>query len=122
MRFEPSRKFLGFPCSIVGTGTAYEYMTRQYFSLDEKVYPEGLNSSGYLSLRNEDKYIRRFLQVKKKVYFEKPDRITLKEFIRRNKEPAAICVVGHFIFAADGDYWSFFNNDEDRVVCVWFLE
>ena len=47
--------------------------------------------------------------------------ITLSEFLKDHKEPCGICVLGHFLFAANGDYWSFFDNDQDKVVCVWYF-
>lgn len=121
MRYEPDQKFLGLPCSMVGTGCAYEYMTGSYFSTASKNRPAGLQKDGYLPLNMEDKYIRQFLQVKKKKYFKRDERITLAEFLRDYKGPASICVYGHFIFAVDGNYWSFFDNDTDMVVCVWYL-
>jgi len=121
MRYEPDPKFRELPCSMVGTGCAYEYLKGDYFSTARKNYPFGLKPDGYLSLDLEDKYIRQFLSVKKKRYYKKDERITLSEFLKTCKEPAAICVLGHFIFAAGGDYWSFFDNDNDLVVCVWYL-
>lgn len=121
MRYEPDPKFNGLPCSVVGTGCAYEYLSGDYFSTAPKNMPFGLSSDGYLSLKCEDQYIRRFLTVKKKRYFEKNERITLAEFLATNKGPAAICVLGHFIFAVDQDYWSFFDNLTDKVICVWYL-
>lgn len=121
MRYEPDQKFYGLPCSVVGTGTAYEYLTGDYFSTAKKNLPTGLKSNGYLSLELEDKYIRRFLTVKRKKYFKKDERMTLSEFIKDYRGPAAVCVLGHFLFAVDGNYWSFFDNDLDKVVCVWYL-
>jgi hypothetical protein len=121
MRYEPDPKFNGLPCSVVGTGTAYEYLTGAYFSTAPKNMPFGLKSNGYLSLRCEDAYIRRFLTVKRKKYYEQKERVTLGEFLKDYKGPAAICVLGHFLFAANGDYWSFFDNESDKVVCVWYL-
>lgn len=121
MRYNPDQKFSGLPCSVVGTGTAYEYMTGDYFSTSPRNLPRGLKSDGYLTLEAEDKYIRQFLTVKRKVYVKRDDRITLSEFLKDHKEPCGICVLGHFLFAANGDYWSFFDNDQDKVVCVWYF-
>ena len=119
MRHEPNPKYHNFPCSVVGTGTAYEYLTGNPFSMD---MPKGIKDNGYLPLSNEDAYIRQFLKVKKKKYYQRKDRITLARFLNDYKGTAAVCVLGHFIFVDNGDYWSFFDNDEDPVVCVWFLD
>jgi hypothetical protein len=121
MRHDPDPKFDGLPCSVVGTGTAYEYLTGSYFSTASRNMPYGLKPDGYLSLDLEDKYIRRFLTVKRKKYYKKDERMTLSDFLLGYKGPAAICVLGHFLFAVNGDYWSFFDNELDEVVCVWYL-
>ena len=118
MRYEPNSKYYCFPCSVVGTGTADEHLTGKDFSI---VIPEGIKPDGYLPLADEDKYIKQFLTVKKKRYFQRKERITLSEFLCNYKGAAAICVLGHFVFVDNGDYWSFFDNDNDMVVCVWYL-
>lgn len=119
MRHEPHQKYNCFPCSVVGTGTAYEYLTGKEFPM---TMPKGINPDGYLPLKDEDAYIRQFLTVKKKKYFQRKERITLSEFLNNNKDAVAVCVLGHFIFVDGSDYWSFFNNECDMVVCAWYLE
>ena len=119
MRHEPSPKYNCLPCSVVGTGTAYEYLTGKDFPL---TIPEGIKADGYLPLADEDAYIRQFLTVKKKKYFKRNERLTLAQFLRVYNGPAAVCVLGHFLFVDNGDYWSFFDNDSDMVVCIWYLE
>ena len=118
MRHEPNPKYHNFPCSVVGTGTAYEYLTGNSFPM---IMPKGIKDNGYLPLADEDAYIRQFLMVKKKKYYQRKDRITLSHFLSDYKGAAAVCVLGHFIFVDNGNYWSFFDNDEDPVVCVWYL-
>lgn len=49
MRYTPSDKYNGLPCSYVGTGCAYENITGELFPLP---FPEGLEDNGYLSLFN----------------------------------------------------------------------
>lgn len=119
MRYEPDLRFYYSPCSVVGTATAYEHLTGKLFPMGSM--PQGLKPDGYLPLADEDKYIREFLRVKKKKYFRRNERQTLVVFLREYKGAAAVCVLGHFVFVDNGDYWSFFDNDNDMVVCVWYL-
>lgn len=119
MRFTPDEKFLEFPCSYVGTGCAYEDIYEMPFEPD---LPEGLREDGYLSLDSEDKFLRKFLPVRKKQYFRRKERIPLREFLAANTEKCAVCVYGHFIYVSGHNYWSYFDNEDDMVVCVWYLK
>lgn len=46
----------------------------------------------------------------------------LLQFLSENTNRAAVCVLGHFIYVNGEDYWSFFNNENDPVVCVWYIK
>lgn len=118
MRIEPNAKYQGMPCSYVGTGCAYENIWGEPFRYP---VPENLRNDGYLSLDDANKFIRAHLMVRKKVYFRKNERITLREFLAKNTEACCVCVYGHFIYVNGKDYWSFFDNEDDQVVCVWYL-
>lgn len=118
MRIEPLRKFYCFPCSYVGVGCAYEDIYKEDF---KALLPEELKSSGYLSLDDANRFIRKHLKVRKKVYYRRKDRFTLKEFLENNSERCCICVLGHFIYVNGKDYWSYYDNDDDPVVCIWYL-
>ncbi len=117
-RITPSAKYRGLPCSYVGTGCAYEDVFKKPFDIP---LPEGLKDDGWLTLENENRYIRQYLPIKKKQYFKRNERITLWEFLETNTERCGVCVYGHFIYVNGKDYWSFFNNEEDPVVCVWYI-
>lgn len=119
MRIEPESKYMGFPCSYVATGCAYEDMTGGVFRPD---LPEGLKDDGYLTLDGANTFIRKFLRVRKKSYYTKAKRVTLREFLETNTEKCCVCVYGHFLYANGKDYWSFFENEDDKVVCVWYLK
>ena len=122
MRFEPDPKYSGLPCSVVGTGCAYEYTTGNYFPLNSKTTrPYGIRPDGYLPLDAEDKYIRGFVQVDRKKYYKRGERPLLKDFLATNDKVCAVCVYGHFIFVAKNTYWSFFDNDNDEIVQIWYL-
>ena len=70
----------------------------------------------------ENKFIRSFLKIKKKQYFKRTERVSLKEFLEKNTERCCVCVYGHFIYVDGNDYWSFFDNDNDKIVCIWYIE
>lgn len=118
MRKDPPEKFRGMPCSYVGTGCAYEDYYKKPFTA---TLPDGCHKDGYLSLDNMNKYIRQVLPIKKKLYYSRASRQPLKEFLKQNKGPMVICVLGHCIYAYNGDYMSFFDNNNDPVVCVWHI-
>lgn len=119
MRFEPHPKYHGHPCSYVGTGCAYEDVYGKPF---DKPLPPGLKDDGYATLETENKYLRSIIPVRKKQYFRKGERPILKNFLLQNSERCCICVYGHFIYANEHDYWSYFNNDNDEIVCIWYLK
>lgn len=118
MRITPNNKFRGYPCSYVGTGCAYENVTGMTFISS---LPEGLGKDGFLSLDNMNRFIRKYLRIRKKTYFKRAERVSLKEFLTRFTGRACVCVLGHFVYVSGGDYWSFFDNDDDAVVCVWYI-
>lgn len=119
MRFEPHPKFNGYPCSYVGTGCAYENIYGEQFP---HPLPPGLKGDGYATLETENKYLRSIMPVRKKQYFKRGERPLLKDFLKENKEPCCICVYGHFLYACGQDYWSFFDNDNDEIVCIWYIK
>ena len=119
MRIIPDKKFLHKPCSYVGTGCAYEDIYNKPFNAP---LPEGLQPDGYLSLNDENKYIRGLLEVDKKIYYNRVNRVPLKFFLKDNDKRACVCVYGHFIYVNGHDYWSFFDNEDDLVVCIWYLK
>ena len=118
MRIEPNPKYHGMPCSYVGTGCAYEDIWKEPFC---PPLPEGLRNDGYLTLDGANKFLRAHLKVRKKVYFRRNERIPLREFLENNTEQCCVCVYGHFVYVNGRDYWSFFENEDDPVVCVWYL-
>lgn len=120
MKITPNPKYDGKPCSYVATVCAYEDIFPGQ-SLPE-IYPEGLDDSGYATLDAINKYIRAILSIKKKTYYKRSERITLQEFLQTNKKQCLVCVLGHFIYVNGQDYWSFFENENDKVVCVWYLK
>ncbi len=119
MRIEPSPQYRNLPCSYVGTGCAYEDITGGGFNVK---MPEGLKDDGYLSLDAANKFLRTHLNVRKKVYYKRSERFTLAEFLKDNTEKCCVCVYGHFVYVNGKDYYSFFDNENDKVVCIWYLK
>lgn len=113
MRLSPSRKMDDLPCSMVTIGCATENINPEI--------PEGLKKDGYLSLDAMNRYIRKNLNVRKKEYFKRGIRPILKDLLNHNKEKAVICVEGHYIYADGENYYSFLENDNDSIVCIWWL-
>lgn len=119
MRIIPRRKYIGEPCPYVATACAYEDLCKKDYT--EKL-PEHLRDDGWSTLDNMNKYVRQVLPVKKKVYYKRNERKTLAEFLIDNDTKCIVCVLGHFIYVNGRDYWSFFENGNDLVVCVWYLK
>lgn len=119
MRVTPNSRFFGQPCSYVGTACAYEDYYGKSFPGG---LPDGLKANGYLSLEGENRYLRSWLPVSKKVYFKRGERPLFRDFLRTNTARCCVCVFGHFVYVKGADYWSFFDNEEDEVVCVWYLK
>lgn len=119
MRITPSPKYNGKPCSYVGTGCAYEDTTGKPFTAQ---LPADLKQDGYLTLESMNRFIRQHLPIRKKTYYKRSERKTLSQFLENNEDRAAVCVLGHFLYVKGKDYWSFFDNENDPVVCVWYIK
>lgn len=119
MRITPKAKYIGQPCSYVGTGCAYEEFFGKEFS---EPLPGNLADDGWSTLENTNRYVRRLLPIKKKVYYKRSERFSLNTFLASNTERCMVCVYGHFVYVDKSDYWSFFDNETDKVVCVWYLK
>lgn len=129
-RITPDNCLVGTPCSVTAMACANAYnaedrhrMEKRYTDID-KYYSDELNlDDGYLSLDGFNRMVRKFFPVKKKLYFKRNERPTLRNYLTTLEDDAFICVKGHYIYAdafCDG-YWSFFDNATDPVICVWLL-
>lgn len=119
MRIEPLPKYHMLPCSFVGVGCAFEDIYKADFP---GVLSEELKEDGWLNLDDANRYIREYLPVKKKQYFKRNERSKLSLFLRDNTRKCCVCVYGHFIYVNGHDYWSYFDNEDDDIVCIWYLE
>jgi len=123
---ERIRRFIACSGRIVPRN-AYEAESRhcieKRYTDVHKYYSDELKDDGYLSLDGFNRMVRKFFPVKKKLYFKRNERPTLQDYLANLEDDAFICVKGHYIYAdtyCDG-YWSFFDNAQDPVICVWLL-
>ena len=119
MRITPNAKYLNLPCSYVGTGCAYEQYHHKPFN---EPLPSNLGEDGWSTLDNTNRYIRQYLPIRKKEYFKRGQRPILKDFLSSNTEKCLVCVYGHFIYVDANDYYSFFDNEYDPIVCIWYIK
>ena len=121
-RIEPRDFYLDMPCSIVAIGCALDDLNRLQFTSLLGLYNEAKANNNYAPLQRVGQEIYRHLQVKKYTYFPRAQRIALKDF--RGSGKAIICVYGHYLYCdfTIDSYYSFFDNDEDKVVAVWELK
>lgn len=117
----PDDIYRGLPCSIVAVGNAMGIKSRDEI-IKPQNRPQGLHEDGYLSLKDMNTYIRSKRKVVKKTVFKRGERPSLWQFLQTNKGEAIICLFGHFVYAKGQDYYSYFKNDDDDVVCVWYLK
>ena len=118
MQIKPADKYSGLPCSYVGTGCAYEDIYGKPYT---EPLQEGLRDDGWFTLENMNKFIRTKFPIKKKQYYKRGERPLLRDFLADNAARCCVCVYGHFIYVNGKDYWSFFNNENDEIVCIWFI-
>lgn len=118
VRKEPDKKYRGQPCSVTCVGTAYDHIHTWPFTI---IKPEGMRYDGYLRLRDMNQFAREYLPIAKRIDFKKNERPRLKEFLQTNETRCCICVLGHYLYADAQTYWSFFDNDDDKVIAVWYL-
>ena len=116
-RIMPDRVFNDIPCSMVAVGCA---LGNDRDSIIHKAV--GLKNDGYLTLNDMNKYIRSLLPVQKKEYYKRGTRPVLKDILTNNNKKAVVCLLGHYIYIDNDNYYSFFDNDEDEVVCIWWLK
>lgn len=125
-RITPKDFYLDLPCSVVSIGCASE-MLRGTFDYDKiRAFSEQASANdNYATLRSVNEQVRKFFNVKKYTYYIREQRKTLNQLAGlqnwKNGFNAIVCILGHFIFVNNDSYYSYFNNDNDKVVAVWEL-
>ena len=115
------------PCSVVALNCALKDMglgSEEW--LDDFATYIQPKENGYVSLNDFHKAIKHFFPNAKKIYFPKKDRETLVEnqaqYGAFTNRKAIVCCLGHYIYVNHNTYYSYFNNDDDLVVAIWFLD
>lgn len=106
----PDNKYNGLPCSIVAVSCAKK----------ELVMTSTSHTDGWMTLKDNNKYVRENLDVKKYVYYKRNERPLLKDLHLTGK--GIVVVLGHCVYVDREEYYSFFDNENDEVVAVWFLK
>lgn len=109
IRIEPGRELAGLPCSNVAVSCA----------VGKTVIRETSHQDGYMTLRDNNRFVRDNLAVKRYRYFKKTERPILRDL---KLEKAIVCVYGHLVYLEGDRYWSFFDNENDSVVAYWELK
>ena len=119
-RITPKDFYLDLPCSVVSIGCASETLHGSFDYGKIKAFSEIASANdNYATLRSVNEQVRKYFNVKKYTYYTRAERKTLKEFRGIN---AIVCCYGHFIYLNGDNYYSFFDNENDKVVAVWELK
>lgn len=119
-RITPNDIYQGLPCSVVSAGCSLGITDLSALSA---LVSDDLHNDGYLSLDGMNKLIRGNQKVRRCDYYKRGNRPSLLEWASSHAGArAVICLLGHFIYFDGEDYHSFFENDYDPVVKVWYLE
>ena len=110
-RIVPNEELINLPCSVVAVSCALDSVPKDL--------PE-LKPDGYATLKAANKFIRKHLDVQKYVSFKRFARPKLKDIVFESE--AIVCILGHFIYVKQDIYYSFFDNDNDPIVAIWFLK
>jgi hypothetical protein len=105
----PNSELQGLPCSNVAVSCA----------LGKTVICKTSHDDGWMTLKDNNKFVREYLNVRRYKYFKRGERPLLKELVL---DKAIVCVYGHLVYLEGNNYWSFFNNENDEVVAYWELK
>lgn len=119
MQITPSERFNNTPCSMVALYYAYKNIYNQRIAVEEIIRTR---PDGYLALSKMNNYINMFFKVKKAQQYGKDKRFNLDEFLKTNDKKCVVCVLGHYIYVDGKNYFSFFDNEKDKVIKVWYVE
>ena len=119
MKITPSERFNGIPCSMVALYYAYKNIYNQRIAVEEIIRTR---PDGYLALSKMNNYINMFFKVKKAQQYGSTKRFSLDDFLKTNDKKCIICVLGHYIYVDGKNYYSFFDNEKDKIVKIWYVE
>lgn len=116
MRIEPDQKYSEIPCSYASLYIAMDVFRKT----DPKpVVPDG---TSYLTLDAADRLFKKYFPRARRYYYNKDNRVILNLFLQTNNQKVIICVKGHYLFANGRNYYSFFDNNLDEIIGIWYLQ
>ena len=107
----PDTTLYGWPCSMVAVAGA---------NGGQLIPVQTSKDDGYMTLRDMNTYVRQNLSVAKRTDYRRGERPLLKDLKVDGR--AIVCVLGHYVFVEEDRYYSFYRNDNDEVVAIWFLK
>lgn len=128
VQITPVQFYDNTPCTMVACGCALDYFRhvpggQSRFDVSQAILGLKYHNDGYLSLQGTNKLVRQLLHVSKGgyKYFKRNERSRLRDYDFEGKS-AIVMVLGHCIFVSGNDYYSFFENEDDDIVAIWFVE
>lgn len=132
-RIIPKMQYYGSPCSHVAVQTARdELIMDDIRPVGDKWLPRIKSKDGWCTLSDMNRCVRKYFNVAKRVDYKRGQRPTLSYFLRNIENmfgneylsySAIIVVYGHCIFMdKNKNYYSYYENEDDEVVAVWFLK
>lgn len=119
MQIIPNERFNGIACSKVALYYAYKDIYNQKIAVNDIIQTR---PDGYLALSKMNHYINMFFKVKKAQQYGSTKRFSLDEFLKTNDKKCVVCVLGHYIYVDGKNYFSFFDNEKDKIVKIWYVE
>lgn len=124
----PSDSYNNIPCTIVACGCGLDYFRKckggqSKFDVINIASNLAYHSDGYLTLQGTNRLVRSLFKVTRGgyMYFKRGTRPKLSEYDFEGKN-AIVMVLGHCIFVTGNEYHSFFENGNDDIVAIWFVD
>ena len=119
MRIIPELKDNKIPPYYIGVVNAYEDIYKNEFLQSIYTMPIILSDTRYLSDAN--RYIRSVLSIKKRQIIKKEEQILLKTFLLENTSKCLVYINDYLIYVTEKDYYSFFDNENDYILGIWYI-
>ncbi len=109
----PEEELKSIPCSVLAVGLRLKALKKK--PTDMNINYDG---DGYCKLKDMDTALRINCKVSRYHYIKKGYRKKLKEYTLFPGK-YVVCVLGHYIYVEQDNYYSFFDNSEDIVIAWW---
>ena len=115
IRQDPESYLYDKPCCYVAVACA---LGEQPTNIND--FFQQIRDDGYATLQKANRFIRDNLNIKGTVTYKKGEIPLLKDL--KLDRRAIVLVIGHFVYVDGDKYWSYFQNDFDEVVQIWFIK